>query len=184
MVTRRPGGWLLRVGVLLVSAVVTGTVVLALGSRGDLEQAGDQVDAAWAQLRPGLDQRYDALGRAGDAARERLGDDPGLLSDLAGALEGWREDGRQPVEVQAALANRLEGFGARLRAMVAATPRLRSSDAVGGALAGMDQADPTAQRNGYNQAVAGYENVRGGFPRRLVAGALGFDARRTLEFPA
>ncbi len=184
MVIRRPGGWLVRVGVLFVSAVVTGTVVLALGSRGDLEQAGDRVDAAWAQLRPGLDQRYDSLGRAGDAARERLGDDPGLLSDLAGALERWREGGRQPVEAQAALANRLEGFGARLQARVEATPRLRSSDAVAGALADMDEADPAAERTAYNQAVDGYENVRGGFPRRLVAGALGFDARRTLEFPA
>jgi hypothetical protein len=170
--------------VLVVSAVITGAVVLGLGSRGDLEKAGDRVDVAWAQLRPGLDQRYASLGRAGDAARERLGDDPALLADLASGLEKWRDAGRQAVEVQAAMANRLEGFGARLRTMVEATPRLRSSDAVAAALADMDRADPAAARRGYNQAVTGYEDVRGGFPRRLVAGALGFDARRTLEVPA
>jgi hypothetical protein len=174
----------LRAGVLVVSALVTGAVVLALGSQGDLEKAGDRVDAAWAQLRPGLDQRYLALGRAGDAARERLGDDPALLTDLADGLERWADTPRQPVEVQAATANRLEGFGARLRAMVEATPRLRSSEAVAGALAEMDQDDPTAARTGYNQEVASYEDIRGGFPRRLVAGALGFDSRRTLQLPA
>ena len=179
-------GWALRIGVLVVSAVVTGSVVLALGSRGDLEQAGDRVDAAWAQLRPHLDERYLALGRAGEAARERLGDEPDLVAEIAGELEKWRagDRKREEVEVQAARANRLEGFGARLRAMVEATPRLRSSAAVAGALADMDRADPGAARAGYNQAVDGYENVRGGFPRRLVAGALGFEARRTLEVPA
>jgi hypothetical protein len=170
--------------VLVVSALVTGAVVLALGSRGDLEKADKGVDAAWAQLRPALDQRYLALGRAGDAAQARLGDGSALLVDLADGLEKWRDAGRRPVEVQAATANRLEGFGARLRNMVEATPRLRSSLEVAGALADMDRADPAAARTAYNLAVAGYENVRGGFPRRLVAGALGFDARRTLEVPA
>ena len=177
-------GWALRAGVLVVSALVTGSVVLALGSRGDLEQADERVDTAWAQLRPGLDQRYLALGRAGDAARDRLGDDRALLTELAGGLERWRDADRQPVEVQAAAANRLEGFGARLRAMVEATPRLRSAATVTGALSDMEAADPVEARRGYNQAVDGYENVRGGFPRRLVAGALGFDARRTLVVPA
>lgn len=174
----------MRAGVLIVSALVTGGVVLALGSRGDLEKAGDRVDVAWAQLRPDLDARYLALGRAGEAARERLGDERALLTEIAGGLERWRDGGRQAVEVQTALANRLEGLGGRLRAMVEATPRLRSSVEVAGALADMDRADPTAARVGYNRAVDGYENVRGGFPRRLVAGALGFDTRRTLEVPA
>jgi hypothetical protein len=87
------------------------------------------------------------------------------------------------VEAQAAAANRLEGFGARLRAMVEATPRLRSSETVRSALADMERTDPAPARTGYNQAVAGYEEVRGGFPRRLVAGALGFDSRRTVPLP-
>jgi hypothetical protein len=173
-----------RAGVLVVSALVTGAAVLALGSRGDLEKAGDRVDTAWTQLRPGLEERYLALGRAGEAARERLGNEPALLADLAGELEAWRDGGPQAVEVQAARANRLEGFAARLRAMVDATPRLRSSVEVAGALKDVDRAEPTTARAGYNQAVDAYENVRGGFPRRLVAGALGFDARRTFEIPA
>jgi hypothetical protein len=180
----RRRGWALRAAVLVVSALVTGALVLALGSRGDLETAGARVDDAWAQLRPGLDQRYLSLGRAGDAARERLGDDPALLADLAGGLERWRNAGRQPAEMQAAVANQLEGFGARLRTLVEATPRLRSSEAVAAALAEMDEVDPIEARRGYNRAVDGYEDIRGGFPRRLVAGALGFDARRTLEVPA
>jgi hypothetical protein len=174
---------MLRAVVLVVAAVVSGSAVIAFGSRGDLEQAADRVDTAWAALRPGLDERYRSLSRAGDAARERLGDDPALFADIASGLERWEAAGRQRVDTQAAVANRLEGFGARLRAMVEATPRLQSSGPVTAALAAMDRADPTAARTGYNQAVASYEDVRGGFPRRLVAGALGFDSRRTIQLP-
>ena len=180
---RRARGWMLRAVVLVVAAVVSGSAVLAFASRGDLQQAAGRVDSAWAQLRPALDERYRFLSRAGDAARERLGDDGDLFADIASGLERWEAAGRQPVDTQAAVANRLEGFGARLRAMVEATPRLRSSQPVTDALANMERADPEAARTGYNQAVAGYENVRGGFPRRLVAGALGFDSRRTVPLP-
>ncbi|MGH9039350.1 MAG: LemA family protein [Acidimicrobiia bacterium] len=179
----RARSWTVRALVLILSGLATGAAVLAFSSRGDLEQARSRVDTAWEQLRPGLDDRYLSLGEAGIAARERLGDDQGLLADLAGGLEQWEAAGQRPVETQATLANRLEGYGSRLRAMVEGTPRLRSSDEVTGALAEMDESDPEAARAGYNQAVADYENVRGGFPRRLVAGALGFDSRRTVEFP-
>jgi hypothetical protein len=176
-------GLLLRAVVLVVAAVASGSAVIAFSSRGDLEQAAGRVDTAWAQLRPGLDERYRSLSQAGDAARQRLGDEPSLFADIASGLKRWETAGRQPVDTQAAVANRLEGFGARLRALVEATPRLRSSEPVTAALAAMDRADPAAARTGYNQAVASYEDVRGGFPRRLVAGALGFDSRRTIQLP-
>ena len=46
-----------------------------------------------------------------------------------------------------------------------------------------DLGDAAAGRAAYNTAVAAYQRARGGFPRRLVAGALGYDDRRTLEVP-
>lgn len=176
-------GWAVRIVVLVVSALVTGAVVLALGSRGDLQRAEDRVDTAWARLRPALDERFRLLGAAGAAAAGRLGEPPALLAELNPALSSWQEGAGRPVEEQAALANRLEGFAARLEALVDATPRLRSSEEVTDALAAVEEADPAATRDQYNGVVASYERVRGGFPRRLVAGALGFDTRRTLEVP-
>jgi hypothetical protein len=44
--------------------------------------------------------------------------------------------------------------------------------------------DTASLRAAYNAAVGAYQRARGGFPRRLVAGALGYDDRRTLEIPA
>jgi hypothetical protein len=61
---------------------------------------------------------------------------------------------------------------------------LRSSAEVSGALEQLRSADTAGVRGRYNEAVAAYQRTRGGFPRRLVAGALGYDDRRTLEVPA
>jgi hypothetical protein len=80
-------------------------------------------------------------------------------------------------------AAHLEGLAARLSATVATTPRLRGAD-VAEALRPLEETDTAQAGAPYNKAVLAYERVRGGFPRRLVAGALGYESRRTLEVPA
>jgi len=179
----RQPGLLLRVTVLVVSGLAAAAAVLAVSSRSELADAKARVDTSWSGLRPSLDQRYTALGQAGDAARSRLGGDRPLLADIRTAVSAWPGSRPYPVEAQVKAAARLEGLAARLAALVETTPRLRSSRDVEDALGEVSRSDPTGGRQGYNQAVAAYEGVRGGFPRRLVAGALGFNARRTLEVP-
>lgn len=170
-----------RATVLLVSALVAGGAVLAVGSRPDLQDAGRRIDAAWGQLRPALDERYRAVAQANEAASERLAGEPVLAVETVAALSDWRR--ARVIETQVAAANRLEGLTARLQAAVAATPRLRTAAEVTEALAAVENAEPEEARRIYNETVAAYEAVRGGFPRRLVAGVLGFDTRRTLEIP-
>jgi hypothetical protein len=179
----RQSGWLLRITVAVVCGLAAAAGVVAATSRSDLADAKARVDAAWAGVRPGLDQRYAALGRAGDAVRSRLGDDRPLLGDVLGAVKAWPGTATASAETQVKAASRLEGLGARLASLVAATPRLRSSGDVTGALDAVARRVPTGGGQAYNDAVAGYERVRGGFPRRLVAGVLGFGTSRTLELP-
>jgi hypothetical protein len=83
-----------------------------------------------------------------------------------------------------AAAAHLEGLAARLATTVAATPRLRAAADVTAALRALEEADTAQAGASYNAAVKAYQRARGGFPRRLVAGALGYDDRRTLEVPA
>jgi hypothetical protein len=168
---------------LAVSAVAASATAVALSSRSDLSASRRRVDAAWAGLRPVLDGRYLSLASAAGAARDRLGADRALFAEIATALAGWPGTARQPTERQVAAAARLEGLARRLTATVAATPRLRSSAEVSTALERLRTADTAAVRVRYNEAVAAYQRARGGFPRSLVAGALGYDDRRTLEVP-
>jgi hypothetical protein len=169
---------LMRLLVLVISALLTGSLVLGLGSRSDLRQARRRVTVAWTALRPPLEKRYQALARARDVVRDRLGRTP-LAGELDTALTRWRS--RRDVDGAASAANRLEGLAGRLAAMADSSPRLRSSPEVSAALGAVERADPRAARQAYNRAVDGYEDVRGGFPRRLVAGALGYGAALTVE---
>jgi hypothetical protein len=82
-----------------------------------------------------------------------------------------------------AAAADLAGLAARLRAAVAATPRLRSAPDVTAAMARLQGRDLATGQGAYNAAVQAYQQARGGFPRRLVAGALGYEERRRLEVP-
>jgi hypothetical protein len=176
---------LLVVVALAVSAMAASATAVALSSRADLSSSRQRVDAAWVALRPALNARYDRLRDAGRAARDTLRSGRAVFDEIDGAVAAWPATGRVSTDRQVAAAANLEGLVARLTAMVATTPRLRTAAAVTTAMTRLLQETDTATgRNGYNAAVAAFERVRGGFPRRLVAGALGYDDRRTLEVPA
>lgn len=179
----RGRGLLLVVVALVVSAVAASATAVALSSRSDLSASRRRVDAAWAGLRPELDTRYRSLAAAAAAARERLGADRAVFAEIATALAEWPGTDRQPTERQVAAAARLEGLAARLAATVEATPRLRSAAEVSEGVERLRESDAGEARAAYNEAVKAYERSRGGFPRRLVASALGYDDRRTLEVP-
>lgn len=169
---------------LVVSAVAASATAVALSSRSDLSASRRRVDTAWKQLRPALDVRYQSLRDAADVARARLGADRALFSDIADAVAAWPATAAAATDRQVAAAAHLEGLVGRLSATVATTPRLRSAGDVADALARLDQTDTDTARGAYNAAVDAYQRARGGFPRRLVAGALGYNDRRTLEVPA
>jgi hypothetical protein len=172
----------LRASVVVACLLVVAAVATALLSRGDLDSARDRVDRAWAELHPMLTVRYDALTGAGTAAEERLGRTTDLLDTLDETLVAWET--AETAAGQLGAANRLEGLAARLSTVVDTTPRLKASAAVRRALQDVRNAAPDEAREAYNRSVAAYERHRGGWIRRLLAGALGFGASRSLESPA
>ena len=175
---------MLVVVALVVSAAAASATAVALGSRADLSSTRRRVDAAWVALRPALDGRYQSLGAAAAAARARLVGGRAVVDEIDAAVAAWPGTRSLPTERQVADAAHLEGLAGRLTTTVAATPRLRSAAEVSEALDRLRGTDTAALRVAYNSAVGAYQRARGGFPRRLVAGALGYDDRRTLEIPA
>jgi hypothetical protein len=175
---------LLVVVALAVSAVAASATAVALGSRADLSSSRHRVDDSWAALRPTLSARYQSLGQAAAVARARLNANRAVFDDITKAVTDWPGTERWPTDRQVGAAAHLEGLAARLSATVATTPRLRGAADVAEALRPLEETDTAQAGAPYNNAVLGYERVRGGFPRRLVAGALGYESRRTLEVPA
>lgn len=180
----RARGLLLVVVALAVSAVAASATAVALGSRSDLSSSRRRVDLAWGALRPALDTRYGHLGDAARVAHETLRSGRAVFDEIDGAVATWPATARSTTDRQVAAAARLEGLAARLLATVATTPRLRTAAGVTTAMSRLQETDTAGARATYNTAVKAYQRVRGGFPRRLVAGALGYDDRRTLEVPA
>jgi len=176
-------GLLLVLVAVVVSSLAASATAVALGSRADLASSRRRVDIAWVALRPTLDRRYRALGDAAGVARDRLGAGRAVFGDVTAAVAAWPGTAGKSTDRQVAAAAGLEGLAGRLATTVAATPRLRTAGDVSDALQRLQQSDSPAGRAAYNAAVAVYQRARGGFPRRLVAGALGYDDRRTLEIP-
>jgi hypothetical protein len=168
----------------VVSSLAASATAVALGSRADLSSSRRRVDAAWVKLRPALDARYRSLGAAVTVARVRLAAGRAAFDEIDAAVAAWPDTTRSSTDRQVAAAARLEGLAGRLSATVATTPRLRSASDVAEAMNRLQQTDTATARTAYNAAVGVYQRARGGFPRRLVAGALGYDDRRTLEVPA
>ena len=174
---------LLVIVALVVSALAASATAVALSSRSDLSSTRRRVDDTWVKLRPSLDVRYGHLKDAAGAARTRLGSPRSVFDDIDRAVSDWPGTARQATDRQVAAAADLEGLAARLAASVASTPRLRSASDVAAAMDRLHSTDTTAGRGAYNAAVDAYQRSRGGFPRRLVAGALGYEERRMLEVP-
>jgi hypothetical protein len=182
---RNPKRMLLLVAVaLVVSAVAASATAVALGSRAELSSSRHRVDTEWAALRPSLTTRYQSLGQAATVARARLNADRTVFADIAKGVADWPGTERWPTDRQVGAAAHLEGLAARLAATVATTPRLRESADVTATLRPLEQTGRAQAGAPYNNAVLAYQRARGGFPRRLVAGALGYEDRRTLEVPA
>jgi hypothetical protein len=175
---------LLAIVALAVSAMAASATAVALSSRADLSSSRRQVDVAWSALRPSLTARYSSLGYAAGAARDSLNANRTVFDDIAKAVTEWPGTERWPTDRQVAAAAHLEGLAARLSATVATTPRLRAADAVAAAMRPLEQSEAAPTGAPYNAAVKAYQKARGGFPRSLVAGALGYEDRRTLEVPA
>ena len=175
---------LLVVVALVVSAMAASATAIALGSRADLSSSRHRVDMSWSALRPALTARYQSLGQAGTVARARLNADRTVFDDITKAVTDWPGTERWPTDRQVGAAAHLEGLVARLAATVATTPRLRGAADVIEAMRPLEDTTTAQAGAPYNNAVLAYERVRGGFPRSLVAGALGYESRRTLEVPA
>jgi hypothetical protein len=164
--------WLVRSVALVIVAAVAGLGTVALTSRNDLERANDDLDAAWERVRPDLDARYDALGRANEAVRGAGGSARRIVGEIDSTLARWTDaaNTRAPVATQIGLANELEGLGRRLAATIRDSPRFET-DSVATAYADFERAAVDARD--LNRAVDHHDLARGGTLRRFVTGMLG-----------
>ncbi len=175
--------WLL-IGV--VALALAGAVAAVVTIQPKLNDARDRVDLGWTPLREPLDARYDALSVIATALHDAGAGERAVTTALDDALARWsklalRGPEHTDVTLEVKTANELEALARRVDANINASDRLRANDAIKAAQLAFPQAVvsvPTIAA--YNRAVRAYEDERSGTINRLVAGAMGFEARPLL----
>jgi hypothetical protein len=168
-----------------VALAIAGAVAAVVTIQPNLSDARDRVDLRWAPLRESLDPRYQALAGVATALQNAGAGDRAVTTALDASLARWsklalRGPKHTDIELEVATANDLEALARRVTANINGSDRLKNDAALVAAKLAFDQAVPAGfvqMMAAYNHAVRQYEEERSGTIHRLVAAALGYDAR-------
>lgn len=180
------GRWIRWTVLALVVVVVTGTVILVITVRPGLQDDAQEVRRTWKPLLQPLATRYLALKGVEGALTAAGNGDRELTRQLRRNLSDW--DLLQSTSddaTQSRTADELESLASRVRATVAASPRLKPNETLNKAITTFDSANvPAVLVERYNDAVLRYERNRDGMLRGIVANLDGYEPRPTLQLSA
>jgi hypothetical protein len=175
-----------RVVLVIAALAIVGAAAAVLLVRPDLESARDLVDTRWVPLRGPLAARYTALEDVAKALDAAGAGQRAVTKDLDTVLARWSKlalhgPAHTDAGVEATTANELEALARRVKANNAASARLNTNPGLQTAIGAFDlKVVEPPMVEAYNRAVRAYEDARGGFVARLVAGLLGYEARPVL----
>ncbi len=134
----------------------------------------------WADVDALLAQRAATLPQLVAAVSGAFRHERSVLTSVALARRRVEKAGREPSPERAAAEAELGDAGGRLVALVEANPELRTAEATRELIETLrDLEDRLARaRMVYNRTVQSYEDRRRALPGALIAGPLGFGARR------
>ena len=161
----------------IIGGLVLVVVLVLAGSYNGLVSKEAQVDRSFADLDAQLQRRYDLIPNLVNAVRGILRQEQEVFGELARARANYA-GARTPEEKADASAELESGLG-RLLAIFEAYPQLRSAENVRDLqvqLEGTENRVAQARRE-YNGVVTEYNVAIRRFPRSLVAGLFGFDAK-------
>lgn len=162
----------------LIVVLVAAPVLFVLRARPELDDARSSVDTRWEPLRADLTDRYDTLDVATGAASD-AGLDDALVGELRASLDDWtRSDDGSDATTGVAVANTLEGLGARLAAVRTANPRFAADEALAFTMAAYTENAPDPELvTAYSDAVDHYESERSSTLKKPLSGIFGFNGR-------
>ena len=170
----------------IVMIVIAGLALMfglwVMGSYNSLVTKSESVDAAWSQVETQYQRRFDLVPNLVAATKGFLNQEQKVFGDIAEARTRYAG---APVgtndRVQA--TSQFESALGRLLVIMENYPQLRSVESVRALtdeLAGTENR-VSVERNRYNEEVRGYNVMIKRFPRSVIAGVFGYDARTFFE---
>lgn len=168
-------------GLLIGIAVVVLLAIMVFGSYNSLVTMEETVDAKWANVDSVLQRRYDLIPNLVESVKGSMQQEEKIFTAIADART--KMAGANTVDDKVAASSELEGALGRLLVVMENYPELKSSDnvtALMDELAGTENRIST-ERTRFNDAVRDYNSSIRKFPKNILAGMFGFDAKVYFE---
>ncbi len=167
------------VAVIIVIGLIT--VAYIVDSRNKMAAKEIEVDNAWAQVQNVYQRRLDLVPNLAESTRAYMQLEKDIFEAIAEARAGIQE-AETPAELES-VNKEISSFIDDIKVVVEDTPELKASETVRNLMIQLEGTENriAVERGNFNEAIRDYNTYIKMFPRNVIAGWFGFEAREFFE---
>jgi LemA protein len=163
--------------------IVIGLIMVAyvVDSRNKMVAKEIEVDNAWAQVQNVYQRRLDLVPNLAKSAQAYMQLEKDIFEAIAEARAGIN-NAETPAEIES-VNKEISSFIDDIKVVVEDTPELKASETVGDLMIQLEGTENriAVERGRFNEAIKDYNTYIKMFPRNIIAGWFGFEAREFFE---
>ncbi|MBE3115517.1 MAG: LemA family protein [Actinobacteria bacterium] len=163
--------------------IVIGLIMVAyvVDSRNKMVAKEIEVDNAWAQVQNVYQRRLDLVPNLAKSAQAYMQLEKDIFEAIAEARAGIK-NAETPAEIES-VNKEISSFIDTIKVLVEDTPELKASEIVGDLMIQLEGTENriAVERGRFNEAIKDYNTYIKMFPRNIIAGWFGFEAREFFE---
>lgn len=163
--------------------IVIGLIMVAyiVDSRNKMAAKEIEVDNAWAQVQNVYQRRLDLVPNLAKSAQAYMQLEKDIFEAIAEARAGIN-NAETPAEIES-VNKEISSFIDDIKVVVEDTPELKASETVGDLMIQLEGTENriAVERGRFNEAIKDYNTYIKLFPRNIIAGWFGFEAREFFE---
>jgi LemA protein len=163
--------------------IVIGLIMVAyvVDSRNKMVAKEIEVDNGWAQVQNVYQRRLDLLPNLAKSAQAYMQLEKDIFEAIAEARAGIN-NAETPAEIES-VNKEISSFIDDIKVVVEDTPELKASETVGDLMIQLEGTENriAVERGRFNDAIKDYNTYIKMFPRNIIAGWFGFEAREFFE---
>jgi LemA protein len=163
--------------------IVIGLIMVAyiVDSRNKMVAKEIEVDNAWAQVQNVYQRRLDLVPNLAKSAQAYMQLEKDIFEAIAEARAGIN-NAETPAEIES-VNKEISSFIDDIKVVVEDTPELKASETVGDLMVQLEGTENriAVERGRFNEAIKDYNTYIKLFPRNIIAGWFGFEAREFFE---
>ena len=163
--------------------IVIGLIMVAyiVDSRNKMVAKEIEVDNAWAQVQNVYQRRLDLVPNLAKSAQAYMQLEKDIFEAIAEARAGIN-NAETPDEIES-VNKEISSFIDDIKVVVEDTPELKASETVGDLMIQLEGTENriAVERGRFNEAIKDYNTYIKMFPRNIIAGWFGFEAREFFE---